>query len=196
MIFPISKSCYKLITSVYDSNGIKISKLLREATVSQKIGYQHVDELKSLGIIKEETIGSLRIIKPALENETGSLVYGLIEKERELELINKKPFLKNPLQMIKEKANDYNIESVVLFGSFIKDGNEKIDILVISEVDDKRIVPFLQECFNSVENAVSARILSKEGFTRFKETKKDLFEALFNSHVCIHGTQSFLKIIA
>lgn len=196
MIFPISKSCHKIIESVYINNGVKISKLLREASVSQKIGYQHVEELVKTGILKEENNGSLRIIKPNISNETGILIYSLIEKEREFELIEKRPKIKNAIQKIKKESIKYDIESIILFGAFInKLGNENIDILVISKNDEKKIIPFLQECFKEVENAVSARILSKEGFKRFRETKSDLYQALFTNHICVYNTQEFLKLI-
>lgn len=197
MIFPISKSCFKIIESVYTNNGVKISKLLREASVSQKIGYMHVQELINAGVLKEETVGSLRIIKPNLKNETGLLIYGLIEKEREFLLLEKKPTLKVSLTKVRNNAGKYGIDVIVLYGPFInKQDKESIDILVVSELDDKRVVPFLQECFNNIENAVSARIMTKEGFMRFKETKNDLYQALFSNHVCVYNSQNFLKLIA
>ncbi len=197
MIFPISKSCHKIIDYVFKSNGVKISKLLRETSVSQKIGYAHIKELVSNNILIEESVGSLRIIKPYLKSETGRLIFGLIEKQRELELINHKPMIEDSLRVIKSESSNLGIESVVLFGSFIKDyGDSKIDILVISESNDKRIIPFLQKSFNSVENAVSARIMNRNSFSRFRSNKKDLFNSLFSNHICVFNTQLFLGLIA
>jgi len=197
MIFPISKSCYKIINHVYNSNGTKISKLLREVSVSQKIGYQHIDELIRLGVLKEEGNGSLRIIKPNFSDESGRLIFGLIEKEKEFDLISKKPTIKDSLTKLKSESHNYGIRTAVLFGPFIKNhAKEKIDILVISEGDDKRILAFLQNCFSNIENAVSARIVSMDGFARLKNNKKDLYQAFFSNHICVYNTQSFLKIIA
>ncbi|MFA5405914.1 MAG: hypothetical protein WC307_00960 [Candidatus Nanoarchaeia archaeon] len=196
MIFPISKSCYKIVNHVYNNNGTKISKLLREASVSQRIGYQHIDELIKLGIFKEECNGSLRIIKPDFSKETGRLLFGLIEKEKELNLIEKKPTIKDSLINLTSESSNLGIKTALLFGPFIKDhGKEKIDILVISEGDSKRILLFLQDCFSNIENAVSARIVSLDGFTKLKNNKNDLFQAFFKNHICVYNTQSFLKII-
>ncbi len=197
MIFPISKSCYKIIDYVYSTNGVKISRLLKDTSVSQKIGYQHIDELINNEVFINQNNGSLRIIKPNLLSETGRLMFGLIEKDRELRLINKKPDLKQSIKKLKENAYKFNIKSAVLFGSFVKklDG-EKIDILIISENNDKKIIDFLKECFSNVENAVSARILSIDGFKKFKNNKQDLFNELFRNHVCVYNAPLFINLIA
>jgi len=197
MIFPVTKSCHKIISHVYTCNGIKISKLLRETSVSQRIGYKHVDKLIESHVFKEEQTGSLRIIKPNINSETGRLMFGLIEKQRELKLIDKKPELKESLDNLKMNAHQLSIQSVILFGAFVKNGDkEKINILVICENNDKRILPFLQQCFNNLENAVIARILSPKGFEKFKNTKQDLYQELFRNHVCVYNTQRFLELIA
>jgi len=197
MVFPITKSCHKIINHVYTTNGIKISKLLRETSVSQKIGYKHIEGLVKNGVFFEEQTGSLRIIKPNINSETGKLMFGLIEKNREIELINKKPALKESLGNLKHNAHNYGIEVAVLFGAFLKNSEgEKINILVVSDNNDKRILPFLQKCFNNVENAVIARILTTKGFQRFKNTKKDFYVELFKNHICIYNTQKFLNLIA
>jgi len=197
MIFPVSKSCHKIISHVYNTNGIKISKLLRETSVSQKIGYRHIEELVKNNILKEESIGSLRVIKPNINSETGRLMYGLIEKEKELKLMDVKPELKQSLNNLKREAYNYPIDAAILFGAFLKNNeNKKIDILIICETNDKRILPFLQKCFNNIENAVSARILSKAGFRKFRDTKKDFYQELFRNHVCVYNTQRFLELIS
>jgi predicted transcriptional regulator len=67
MIFPVNKSKYKILKEVYENPGIRISELMKKANVSQKILYQHIDELKKSGIIREETIGAkpqIRTIYP------------------------------------------------------------------------------------------------------------------------------------
>ncbi len=197
MILPINKSCHKIIDYVYKSNGIKISRLLRETSVSQRIGYQHIKELINDGVLKVEIAGQLRIIKPNLKSETGKLIFGLIEKQRESKLIEEKPELKKPLEVLKKEAGAYGIESIVLFGQFVKNkGNEKIDMLVISEVNDKKILPFLQKSFGSIENAVSARIMNSKSFLKFKATKKELYDELFSNHICIYNVINFINLIA
>ena len=197
MIFPISKSCHKIIKQVYNSNGIKISRLLKETSVSQKIGYKHIDELTKMDIFNSESIGSLRIIKPNLQSETGKLIYGLIEKEKELELIKAKPAVKQAISKLRQGTAKLLIESAVIIGSFVKNhSDDRIEILVIAETNDKAILPFLQECFYGIENAVIARILSKNGFLKLRQSKKDLYNELFKNHVCIYNTQGFLRLIA
>jgi hypothetical protein len=195
MIFPIPKSCYKLIDFVYSSGGIKISRLLKEVSVSQRIGYKHIDDLIKIGVFNEDCIGSLRILKPNLSSEVGQLIYGLIEKQREIDLLINKPELKEAIVKLRGGVESLNINSVVIYGSFIKEFNsDNIDILVISESNDKRIIPFLQDCFSSIKNAVSARIMSCDGFIRFKQSKNDLFNSLFSNHVCVFNSTEFLRL--
>ncbi|MBD3311920.1 hypothetical protein GF352_00465 [archaeon] len=197
MILPVSKSCHKIIKHVFKTNGVKISKLLKATSVSQKIGYRHINKLEEINVLTENSNGSLRIIKPDLKTETGRLVYNLIEKERELKLIKKNPKIKNSILNLKKHANKLLIESAVIFGPFINNNlEEKINILIISDNNDKKILPFLQKCFSNVENAVSARILSKQGFIKFRKTKQNLFQELFKNHVCVYNSDLFLKLIA
>lgn len=197
MIFPVSKSCYKIIKHVFKTNGVKISKLLKDTSVSQRIGYKHVNKLEELKVFTENSNGSLRIIKPDLRSETGRLVYTLIEKEKELKLIKKTPKIKKSILDLKRHASKFLINAAVIFGPFINNNlEEKINILIISDNNDKKILPFLQKCFSNVENAVSARILSKQGFLKFRKTKQNLYQELFKNHVCVYNADLFLKLIA
>jgi hypothetical protein len=197
MIFPINKSCYKIIEHVFNTNGTKISRLLKETSVSQKVGYKHIEVLEKVGVIKKENIGSLRIIKPNIENETGKLMFSLLEKEKELRLIEKRPSLKGSLINLKNGASKFNIYSILLFGSFLNgDKDRKIEVLIISNNNDKNIINFLQQCFNNVENAVSARILSREGFIKFRNTRKDFYQDMFKNYVCVYKPKNFVELIS
>jgi hypothetical protein len=197
MIFPVTKSCYKIIKHVYNSNGVKISKLLKDTSVSQKIGYKHIERLQKIGILYEKNSGSLRIIKPNTKSNVGRLMFSLVEKEKELRLVEEKPKLKEPLENLKKGASNFSIQSAVLFGSFIKgDDKAKINMLVISDSNDKKLVNFLQACFQTVENAVIARILSKQGFNKFMKTKNNLYQELFRNHVCVYKPEKLLELIS
>jgi hypothetical protein len=196
MIFPISKSCHKILKHVYESNGTKISRLLRETSVSQRVGYKHITELMDAGILTQENIGSLRIIKPNINSETGRLVFGLIEKERELELVSHKPQLHKSLTKLKREARSYLIESAVLFGPFLRNHDGNINILVISESNDKKVLSFLHKCFSNIENSVSAQVLSKRGFIKFRIARNDYYQEMLRYHVCVYNTQRFIQLIS
>lgn len=56
MFLPIPKSCYKLLRIIYTNRGVKISKLLQLARVSQKIGYAHLDSLLSTVLLKKSSM--------------------------------------------------------------------------------------------------------------------------------------------
>ena len=196
MIFPITKSKYKIIRHVFEHDGVKISKLLKETSVSQRVGYKHIKKLSKTGIIKDQSKGTLRIIKPELRTETGKLIYGIIEKQKEAELTQRNKKIKQSLTHLKNSSNQLGIKSIILFGEFIKEpGEQKIDILLISDNNDKKVVTFLKECFNNVQNAVSARIMSEESFTKFRRNKKELFKQLFNNHICVYNTNFFSELI-
>ncbi len=192
MIFPISKAAYKILERIYFTNGIKVSKLLKEASVSQKVGYKHIDNLIKLGIIKEEIIGSLRILRPNLKNEAGQFIYGLLEKEKEIEFYKNHPELSEPIKLLKLNAFKNDIEIIVILGNII---DKNIDIMIISESNEKKVLNFLQECFKNTDYGVSARILTKEKFRKFKG-KKDLFNALFLNHVCILNIKKLISLLA
>lgn len=199
MILPINKSRYKLLKLVYSTQGVKVSRMLRQLGISQKIGYEHLDELIKTHVISEDRIGAVRILKPELKSEAGQLIYSLIEKESYFDFLNIYPEFKNGVTIIKQNAGTLGINCVIVFGSFVnqREENAKINVLVISDNTNKdKIVAFLKHAFSDVKNAVIARIMNTETFVKFKTAKQDVYEKLFSEHVIVHNPEQFINLIA
>jgi len=195
MFLPITKSCYKILRVIYTNLRVKVSKLLQLARVSQKIGYKHLEELLSTGIIKEVKENGIRSLMPNLTTRAGQLIFSLMELEFEYELINTYPELKESLVLLRDKAHEMSIDSAVIFGDFLKKrGNQDIDLMVISELKDNNILPLLKKCFSSINNQLKVRVLSKAGFNDLKESKPEAFRNFFNYHVCVLNPQLFLRL--
>lgn len=199
MILPIIKSRHKMIGLIYSTQGIKVSRLLRQLGISQKIGYGHLDELIKSRIISESRIGSVRILKPELKSESGQLIYSLIEKENYYEFLNLYPEFRKGVLMIKNNCSELSIKGLIFFGSFVKRHEEdaKINVLVLSDNENKeQLINFLKQAFSDVKNAVIARIMNKDTFLKFKNTKPELYDKLFSEHVVIHNPSLFVNLIS
>ncbi len=199
MILPITKSRLKILRLIYSTQGVKVSRMLRELGISQRIGYEHLNELIKSGVITELRAGSIRILKPELKTEAGQLVYSLIEKENYYEFLKLYPELKKGILMLKENCERLGIKSIVFFGPFVKnyEENAKINVLVLSDNANKEmLINFLKQAFSDVKNAVVARIMNKEMFLKFKNTKQDLYNKMFEDHIVIHNPLLFVNLAA
>ncbi len=198
MILPISKSRHKMLRLIYSTRGIKISRLLRQLGISQKIGYAHLDELIKSGIIAESRAGSIRLLKPELNSEAGQLIYSLIEKENYYEFLSIYPEFSKGVLIIKDNCHRLKIKSIIFFGSFVNEREEdaNINILVLSDnLNKEQVINFLKHAFSDVKNAITARIMNKEMFLKFKNTKSDLYDKLFENHIVIHNQSLFVNLI-
>jgi predicted transcriptional regulator len=74
MIFPITKSRYKVLRKIYENPGINISELVRETHTAPNVIYNHINDLKNSEVIKEVEIGKNRMKKiyPTLKAKMGS----------------------------------------------------------------------------------------------------------------------------
>ena len=199
MILPITKSRFKLLRLIYSTQGIKVSRMLRQLGVSQKIGYEHLDELIKTGVVAESRIGSVRILKPELSSEAGQLIYSLIEKENYYRFLRLYPELKKGILMIRSNWQKLGIKSLIFFGSFINNNEEdaKINVLVLSDNSNKeRIVNFLKTAFGDVKNAIIARIMNKDMFQKFKDTKQEVYDKMFREHIVVFNPSLFINLIS
>lgn len=199
MIFPITKSRYKVLKEVYENPGIKISELMKKTKVSQKILYQHIEELKSANIIKEEIIGAkpqIRAIYPELKSESGRLTFALLECQRKEEFFYKYKSLKGPFLYL---VNNLSKNTVALvFGSYAKFSatrDSDLDLLfIISNEEKSKIERLVEEAFVTF-GKVSARTISFEEFLRRKNTDS-ILKQVIKDHVCVFNAQKFVELLS
>lgn len=120
-----------------------------------------------------------------------------MELEFEYELINMHPELKEAFSLLRDSAQSMGIDCVILFGDFVKKNsdNTNIDLLIISElVSRDKMIKFLHNCFRSITNPLRVRLISKAGFIQLREHKPEVFNKLFNGHVCALNPLIFLQL--
>jgi predicted nucleotidyltransferase len=200
MIFPVNKSKYKILKEVYENPGIRISELMKKANVSQKILYQHIDELKNSGIVREETIGAkpqIRTIYPELKSENGKLFFSLIEAQKREEFFSKYKNLKGPFLHLLQNLPE-NVACILVFGSYAKFSATKesdLDLLFINfEKKNGKIERIVEEAFVTF-GKVSARTITIEEFLESKN-KDSILKQVIKNHVCIFNAQKFVELLS
>ncbi|MGC8812550.1 MAG: ArsR family transcriptional regulator [Candidatus Aenigmatarchaeota archaeon] len=199
MIFPIMKSKYKILREVYENSGINVSELMRKTKVSQKILYQHLEELKKVNIIKEEVIGAkpqIRAIYPELGSENGKLIFSLIESQKKEEFFSKYKNLKGPFLHLVQNLPK-NVACVLIFGSYAKFSATResdLDLLFITLNRKDKIEKLIEEAFVTF-GKVSARSISVEEFIRRKNVDS-LLKQIIKEHVCIFNAQKFIELLS
>jgi predicted nucleotidyltransferase/DNA-binding HxlR family transcriptional regulator len=200
MIFPVTKSKYKILKEVYENPGITISELMRKANVSQKVLYQHIEELKDVGVVREEIIGTkpqIRRIYPALKTENGKLLFSLVESQKKEEFFSKYRNLKGPFLHLLQNLPD-NVVCILVFGSYAKFSATResdLDLLFISfDKKSSKVERIVEEAFVTFEK-VSARIITVEEFLKNKNTDS-ILKQVIKDHVCIFNTQKFVELLS
>jgi DNA-binding MarR family transcriptional regulator len=199
MIFPISRSKYKILKEVYENPGIKVSELMRRANVSQKILYQHISELKSVGVIREEIIGikpQIRAIYPELKSENGKLIFALIECQKREEFFSKYKSLKGPFFHLIKNLSENTI--CVVFGSYARFSATResdLDLLfIVSDERKSKIERLVEEAFVTF-GRVSARSINAEEFVKGKGVDS-ILKQVIKEHICISNVQKFVDILS
>jgi len=200
MIFPISKSKYKILKEVYENPGIGIAELMKKANVSQKILYQHINELKNAKIIREETIGAkpqIRRIYPELKSENGKLIFSLIESQKREEFFSKYKNLRGPFSQLLQNLPN-SVACILVFGSYARFSATResdLDLLIInSGKKERKIESIVEESFVTF-GKVSARIITIEKFLKNKNIDS-MLKQIIKDHVCIFNAEKFVEILS
>jgi predicted nucleotidyltransferase/DNA-binding MarR family transcriptional regulator len=199
MIFPITKSKYRVLKEIYENPGIIISELMRKTRVSPKMLYEHVDNLKNSEVIKEIKIGKnvMKKFYPNLENENGKLVFSLLEAQKREEFFSKYKNLRGPfLQLLQNLPK--NVACILVFGSYARFSarNESdLDLLFINFSGRAgRIESVLEEAFVTF-GKVSARTITVDQFIKNKNTDS-MLKQIVKEHVCIFNIWKFIELIS
>ncbi|MDT7858728.1 MAG: nucleotidyltransferase domain-containing protein [Candidatus Aenigmarchaeota archaeon] len=199
MIFPITKSRYKVLRKIYENPGINISELVKETRTAPNIIYKHINDLKNSEVIKEVEIGKNRMKKiyPNLKSENGKLVFSLIEMQKKEEFFVKYKSLKGPfIQLLQNLPN--NVVCILVFGSYARFSAEKesdLDLLFITTNNKtEKIERILEESFVTF-GKVSARLITIDEFTKSKDTDT-MLKQIIKEHICVFNACKFVELIS
>jgi DNA-binding MarR family transcriptional regulator len=199
MIFPITKSRYKVLRKIYENPGINISELVKETRTAPNIIYKHINDLKNSEVIKEVEIGKNRMKKiyPNLKSENGKLVFSLIEAQKREDFFVNYKSLKGPfIQLLQNLPN--NVVCILVFGSYARLSAEKesdLDLLFITmNKETERIERILEESFVTF-GKVSPRVITIDEFIRNKNTDT-LLKQIIKEHICVFNTCKFVELIS
>lgn len=199
MIFPITKSRYKVLRKIYEKPGINISELVKETRTAPNIIYKHINDLKNSEVIKEVEIGKNRMKKiyPNLKSENGKLVFSLIEMQKKEEFFVRYKNLKGPFAQLLQNLPS-NVVCILVFGSYARFSAEKesdLDLLFITTNKEvERIERILEESFVTF-GKVSARVATIDEFAKSKDTDS-LLKQIVKEHICVFNAWRFLELIS
>lgn len=199
MIFPIPKSKYEMMKEVYLQKKINLSALFKKIKVSPKIGYRYLEELLSAHVLQEQLEGkkpTLRYLLPQF-SAAGRLCFALIEEEKKKLFLAQHKELVGPLQQFGKEIG--NAAIVLLFGSFARGGETKesdLDIMLLGEkINKKKVERISEECFVTVRNKLSMRILSPSWFIPSLQRKDAFTLQVEQNHLIISNALGWVELI-
>lgn len=192
---------YRLLRTIYAEQRIKISDLIKEARVSQQSAYKYLNDLLAAGVIREEITGrkpSLRQFSPETGTEAGQLCYALVEAQRTLEFFSRHPKLKGPFAQFGNELRG-KVDTSLVFGSFARGtetADSDIDILVLGNLPRRTLDRVSENCFITLKNRASIRLMRTEAFSRALKAKDAFALQIMKDHIVIANAAGWARIIA
>ncbi|HLC80645.1 MAG TPA: nucleotidyltransferase domain-containing protein [Candidatus Nanoarchaeia archaeon] len=201
MIFPLLKAKYNLLYHLYQQREIGISRLLREARLSPRVGYAYLKDLIKAGIVSETKTGekpSVRMIRPNFSSESGQLFFALLEEEKKNEFLEKYPSLYGPLHQFNEETKRFILTGAI-FGSFARQSanqSSDLDLLIVTEKrNKKKLSAIIERCFITISSRVSARILEEVEFVQLIKKKNPFALQIANEHIIVVNGYNWVKLL-
>lgn len=197
MILPLLESKYRILRLIYENPGIKISDIFKKTRVSTKAGYKYLNELLKAEAVLEAEERFPRKIYPNFHE--GKIVFALIEKQKELDFFEKHREMKGAFRQFKNETKE-KIQTALVFGSFARGTEEKdSDIDMIFIVKSKKSVTQInriaEECFITLKNRVSARIVNETDFIEAARKKDSLYLNILKNHICFLNQLNFMDMM-
>lgn len=199
MIFPISKSKYEMMKEVYLQKKINLSTLFKKIKVSPKIGYRYLEEWLSVQVLQEQLEGkkpTLRYLLPQF-SVVGRLCFALIEEEQKSLFFAQHKELIGPLHQFAQEMGEPAL--ILIFGSFARGSETKesdLDIILLGrKIDQKKVERISEECFVTVRNRPSMRILPESEFIKSLRRKEALALQVEKNHIIISGALRWVELM-
>jgi len=199
MILPIGTSKLKVLSLIYSEPGIKLTDLIKRASISVGTAKKTLNDLIKSKVVEEETIKSgkrilLRKFYPNLKTEEGKAVFTSIELERKQKFLKEHPRLTGPINHL---LREVEVEMLLVFGSFAMGSETRdsdLDLLFLANMDKKnKISKACELAFITFDHDVSPRI---ESLRDFKNNITDsLHKSIIRDHVILYGSEKFIEII-
>ncbi len=197
MILPLLESKYRILRLIYENPGIKVSDIFKKTRVSTKAGYKYLNELLRAEVVLEAEEKFPRKIYPDFAE--GKMIFALIEKQKELDFFEKHKEMRGAFKQFKNEAKE-KINTAIIFGSFARETEEKdsdIDMIFIvkSKKSASQINRITEECFITLKNRVSARIVNETDFIEASRKKDSLYLNILKNHICFLNQLNFMNIM-
>ena len=200
MIFP--KSEYKILLSIYENPGIRLSELMKKARISAGTAKKRLEHLLNSGIITESNISGgkrilLRIFYPNFFSEEGMNVFSLVESEKKQEFFKKNRNLIGPFKQLLKNV-EHGIKVILVFGSFasysqLRDSDLDILLLTKGKLDKDKLEKEIERSFVTFTHEISPRIDNLNNFK--KNINKGIYQTLIKNHIIIKGSLDYLRSI-
>ncbi len=198
-ILPGNKTKVRILKSIYESEGINLTALIRKVKASPNLVLRYANTLLEYGILQENRIAGLkkvhmRILKPNLRNEMGKAVFNFIEAEKRVILLQKYKALKPYFDQLEELCASQNI-IILLYGSYARlaaTTESDVDLLFIGKID-KAVLRRIKEIFITLDVEPSLKMETAAGF--LKQKSKPLYQNIIREHVVLCGGWQFMSLL-
>ncbi len=198
-ILPGNKTKVRILKSIYESEGINLTALIRKVKASPNLVLRYANTLLEYGILQENRIAGLkkvhmRILKPNLRNEMGKAVFNFIEAEKRVILLQKYKVLKPYFDQLEELCASQNI-IILLYGSYARlaaTTESDVDLLFIGKID-KAVLRRIKEIFITLDVEPSLKMETVAGF--LKQKRKPLYQNIIREHVVICSGWQFMSLL-
>ncbi len=198
-ILPGNKTKVRILKSIYESEGINLTALIRKVKASPNLVLKYANILLEYGILQENRIAGLkkvhmRILKPNLKNEMGKAVFHFIEAEKKVIVLQKYKVLKPYFDQLEELCASQNI-IILLYGSYARlaaTTESDLDLLFIGKID-KAVLRRIKEIFITLEVEPSLKMETAAEF--LKQKSKPLYQNILREHVVFCSGWQFMSLL-
>lgn len=199
--FPVSKK--RLLSLIYENQGITYAELVRQARLSVATAKKALDEFRQVKAIREEELRGkkkviLRKFYPNFASEEGQQLLILLELDKKNAFFEKHKAFAGPLQHFLREIKKY--EFLLVFGSYARGAETPDSDLDLLLVIKSRKAPKLQRASELAFVTLRPRVaLRTEPLSNFKIAVacKDAFHlTILQNHIVVAGAQNYIKAIA
>ncbi len=154
--------------------------------------YKAVNKLQ--GLLKTRRKGNTNLITANLENPQLITYFSFLDRKEahrtNMDIIE---------ELIKSLSKKTSYFTLLLTGSYAnktQTKNSDLDIVVITPVNAKKIMPYIEEVNRLSDICIDAHLFSPEEFKKMLISKSENFgKEVFRNHVLFYGTEAYYQII-
>lgn len=195
-ILPSSEARVRVIRSVYETPGIKMTGLIKKAGTSPTIVTKYVNELVKAGVFRENISGvkrtHIRALYPKFSS-FGILVFSLIEADKKHAFLAKYSKFRPIITQLEQLLWKSKVEFCLIHGSFARlsaDKTSDVDILIVGDLT-KNENKALSEILVTLERNYTVDVESIETF--IEKSGNPFHQTILRDHVVVWNEYGFVK---